>query len=86
MKLKTGFITHEVGEQQVMVAAGDVDFNGLVRSNETAAFIVDRLKKETTKGASVDAMTEKYDAPKEVIERDVEAILEKLRSIEALDE
>ena len=86
MKLKNGFITHEVGEQQVMVAAGDINFNGLVRSNETAAFIVDSLKKETTKGAIVDAMTEKYDAPREVVERDVEAILDKLRSIEALDE
>ena len=86
MKLKNGFITHEVGEQQVMVAAGDVDFNGLVRSNQTAAFIVDSLKKETTKQAIVDAMTEQYDAPRDIIERDVEAILEKLRSIEALDE
>lgn len=86
MKLKNGFITHEVGEQQVMVAAGDVEFNGIVRSNQTAAFIVDSLKKDTTAEAIVDAMAEKYDAPREVIERDVEAILDKLRSIEALDE
>ncbi|MCH5300391.1 MAG: PqqD family protein [Ruminococcus sp.] len=86
MKLKNGFITHEMGDQQVMVAAGDTDFGGLVRSNKTAAFIVDCLKGETTKEKIVDAMVEKYDAPKDVIERNVEAILDKLRSIGALDE
>ena len=50
MKLKTGFITHQVGKEQMMVAAGPAAkvFHGLVRSNETAAFIVNCLKKETT--------------------------------------
>ena len=86
MKLKNGFITHEMGEQQVMVAAGDAKFSGLVRSNKTAAFIVDCLKEETSKETIVNTMIEKYDAPKDVIERDVEKILDKLRSIGALDE
>lgn len=85
MKLKDGFIAHEMGEQQVLVAAEGVSFNGLVRSNKTAAFIVDCLGKETTKEEIVDAMIEKYDAPKDVIERDVETILDKLKSIGALD-
>lgn len=57
-----------------------------LRSNQTAAFIVDSLKKETTKQAVVDAIAAKYDAPRKVIERDVEEILDKLRSIEVLDE
>ena len=86
MKLKQGFITHNMGGEQVMVGTGAVSFSGLVRSNETAAFIVDRLKKETTKEEIVDAMLQEYDAPREVIERDVEKILQTLRSIGALDE
>lgn len=86
MKLKQGFITHNMGGEQVMVGTGAVSFSGLVRSNETAAFIVDRLKKETTKEEIVDAMLREYDAPREVIERDVEKILQTLRSIGALDE
>ena len=86
MKLKQGFITHNMGGEQVMVGTGAVSFSGLVRSNETAAFIVDRLKKETTKEEIVDAMLREYDAPREIIERDVEKILQTLRSIGALDE
>lgn len=69
-----------------MVTVGDVGFAGLVRSNKTAAFIVDCLKSETTMEAIVDAMSRKYDAPKDVLDRDVEGILAKLRSIGALDE
>jgi len=86
MRLKEGFITHETGGEQIMVGTGSVSFAGLVRSNHTAAFIVDMLKSDTTKTAIVDAMEAAYDAPREVLERDVEKILEKLRGIGALDE
>ena len=67
MKLKEGFITHETDGEQIMVATGNVNFAGLVRSNKTAAFIVDSLKEDTTKTAIVEAMAEKYDAPEEVL-------------------
>lgn len=86
MKLKDGFITHETDGEQIMVATGNTSFTGLVRSNKTAAFIVDCLKTETTKEEIVDKMLEKYDVSRDIIDKDVEQILEKLRSIGALDE
>lgn len=86
MKLKEGFITMQSDGEQIMVSVGDTKFAGLVRSNKTAAFIVDCLKSETTKDAIVEAMAEKYDAPKDILAKDVEGILAKLRSIGALDE
>ena len=86
MKLKDGFITHESDGEQIMVAAGEVRFSGLVRSNKTAAFIVDCLKEKTTQTQIVEKLVAAYDAPVEVIERDVQKILDSLRSIGALDE
>lgn len=86
MKLKDGFITHESDGEQIMVATGSLSFAGLVRSNQTAAFIVDCLKTETTSQQIVEAMVERYDAPRAVIEKDVERILGQLRSIGAIDE
>ncbi len=86
MRLKEGFVTHRTNEDQIMVGTGDVTFSGLVRSNHTAAFIVDALKEETTKEAIVESMCAIYDAPAEVIEKDVEKILNQLRSIGALVE
>ncbi len=86
MKLNDGFITHEMGGEQIMVATGSASFAGLVRSNATAAFIVDCLKQETTKEAIVEAMLAKYDVSAEVAGADVDKILGTLRSVGALDE
>lgn len=86
MKLKDGFVTHEMGGEQIMVATGGANFSGLVRSNATAAFIVECLKTETTRQTIIDTMLKRYDAPESVIAADVDMVLGKLRSINALDE
>ena len=86
MKLKDGFITYQAGGEQMMVAAGNVGFHGMVRSNSTAAFIIDCLKEETTQEQIVENMAEAFDAPVSVIRQDVGEILEKLRSIGAIHE
>lgn len=78
MKLKDTFVT------QVMVEA-DGGFAGMVRSNATAAFIIDQLKTETTKEAILDAMCKKYDAPRAVMAEDVDMVLANLKKIGALD-
>ena len=69
----------------VSVTQSDIE-SGLIRSNKTAAFIVDQLKSETTLDSIFDAMFEKYDAPKEVLRRDAQAVIDKLRSVGAIDE
>ncbi len=88
MKLKEGFITYVTDGEQLMVAAGRAadTFHGLVRSNESAAFIVDCLKKETSFEHIVDSLIKEYNAPRSVIERDADVIINKLRSIGAIDE
>lgn len=86
MKLKDGFITHESDGEHILVSAGDTQFNGLVRSNKTAAFIVEQLKSGTTAESIVTALLSKYDVSKEVAHKDVERILDTLRSIGAIDE
>ena len=86
MKLKEGFITHETDGEQIMVSAGNTKFSGLVRSNRTASFIVECLKSETSESEIVEKMSEKYDAPKEIISVDVKKILDTLRNIGAIDE
>lgn len=87
MKLREGFVTHMVQDTQMMVAAGKAAryFHGIVRSNETAAFIVDCLKSETTESAIVDRLLAEYAVPRDVAARDVHAVLEKLNAIGALE-
>jgi methyltransferase-like protein len=85
MKLKKEFITHTSGDEQLMISAGG-SFNGMVRSNKTAAFIIDLLKEETTKEKIVSVMLETYDADEQVISADVDKVIDALRSIGAIDE
>ena len=86
MKLKEGFITHQIEDTQFMVAAGEAAkcFRGLIRSNETAAFIVECLKCETTEEEIVGKLLSEYDVSEETAAKDVHAILKKLQGIGAL--
>lgn len=86
MKLKDGFITHEADGEQIMVATGEAGFSGMVRSNGTAAFIIDCLKESTTQEQLVEKLFAKYEASREVLAADVAKVLDNLRSIGALDE
>lgn len=86
MKLKDDFITQDVDDTQFLVAVGNEKFNGMIRSNKTAAFIVDCLKEETSENEIIDKMCDKYDASRGVIEADVKEILTKLKSINAIEE
>ena len=88
MRVKDGFILHNIGEEYMAVATGEAaeNFNGIVRNNETAAYIFELLQQETTEEAIVDAMRERYDADRSIIERDVKAVIEKMRSAGFLHE
>ena len=85
MKLKSGFITHKTENEQIMVSV-DGTFSGMVRSNKTAAAIIDMLSAEISKEEIIAKMKDMYEAPEGAIERDVDRIIESLRSIGAIDE
>ncbi len=86
MKLKSTFITQDIDDTRFLVPVGDEAFSGLARGNKSAAFIIDCLKKGTTEEQITDAMCVKYDAPRETIAADVREVLDKLRSIGAIEE
>lgn len=85
MKLRKNFITHRVGEEQLMLDVSG-KFNGIVTNNDTAAFIVDCLKEEVSISDIVKKITEEYDVLAERAEKDVITIIKKLREINAIDE
>lgn len=85
MKLKDTYITHDSDGEQILLDTSS-SFAGLIRSNKTAAFIVECLKEETTQEKIVEAMFKKYDAPKDVMQKDVSEVIGKLRKVGALEE
>ena len=88
MKLKSGFVLHDVGGEHMAVATGEalLKFNGMVRNNDTADFIFRQLLEDTTEEKIVDAMCAEYNAPRDVIANDVRKVLAQLRKADLLDE
>jgi len=86
MKLNNAFLTHDDGDQKLLVSTGASKFSGLVRSNATAGFIIGCLENETTEAEIVEKMQQKYNVPKEAMESDVKKIIAQLRKIGAIDD
>ena len=86
MKLKSSFVSQDVDGSQFLVPVGEETFSGIVRSNETAAIIINLLREETSEEKISEALLEIYDAPYEQIAADVREVLSVLREIHALEE
>jgi Coenzyme PQQ synthesis protein D (PqqD). len=88
MKLKDGFITHDFDGEQIMVAVGAAagQFHGLVRSNRTAALIIECLKQDNTEEQVVEAVLGRFDASREKVTEDVHKIIVDLKQIGAIHE
>lgn len=84
MKLNPKFLTHETKGEHITVSTTGTEFNGLIRSNPTAAFIIEALKTDTTERAVVDKLLAKYDVDRATAEKDVANIIGKLRDIGAV--
>ena len=85
MKLNSGFILHNDGEQKLLVSTGATKFSGLVRSNSSAGFIIQCLETETTEDEIVAKMQKKWEVSDEIARRDVRKITEQLRDIGAIE-
>ena len=86
MKLKKEFITHNTDSESLLVPTGATGFSGLVKGNKTLGVILDLLKDDTTEADIVAAMKARFNAPEDIITRDVNKAFSVLRKIGAIDE
>lgn len=85
MKLKDDFIVYNSGKEQMLISVSGA-FNGMVKLNESAGYIVELLKNEIKYEETVEAMLKKYAADRNTVENDVQSILSQLKQIGALSE
>ena len=88
MKLNPEFIMQEIGGDALLVPVGKSAeaFRGLIRLNETAAFLVKKLQNESSPEALVKALGEEYEGTAAQFEQSVETTLSRLRETGALIE
>ena len=85
MKLNHDFITHHSDGKLVMVCLDRKKFSGIVKCNESAAFIIDLLKNDISKDEIINKMIEEYNVDKDVACNDANKVIKVLNDIGALD-
>lgn len=85
MKLSSDFQTIEVDGKRYLTSSVR-GFDGQIACNETASFVLKKLRRRTSEKAIVKAMCRAFDAPSETIETDVHDLIAQLRRIGALEE
>ena len=88
MKIKNGFIVKELAGQYVVVALGQASkiFNGIIKLNDSAKFIWDKLAVGAEKEDVVNALLEEYEGvDRETAERDFDNFVNKLKGANILE-
>lgn len=77
MKIKQGFVVRKVGDEYIAVPLGEkgTAFRGMVRLNETGAFLWSFFLAEHTEQDAVAALCTEYEAAEDVALRDVKNFL-----------
>lgn len=80
MKLKSGFVIHSVGDENIVVPIGErtKDFRGIVRLNNSGTYLWEIMKNEFTVQTLVAALLEKYDVSEETAEKTASAFIKEL--------
>lgn len=88
IKIKEGFLLRKVAGDHVVVPVGEAGkvFHGMIRLNDTGAFLWEQCRKETTKEQVLQAMAEKYEVDESVAADDLDRFLQQLRNAEILEE
>jgi len=83
MKLKQNYVLRNVANTWVVLPMGDetVKFNGMIRLNDTAAFLWKELEKGRNSAQMIDALVKEYDVSPEDAKKSIERFLETLQQI-----
>ena len=82
MLINKDFTIQKVGGSYLAVPVGETSkhFHGMIRLNETGAFLWKLMaEKDCTEADLVDALLAEYEVSREIAERDVHAVVELLK-------
>ena len=88
MKIKEGFIKHNIGEKSVVVATGElsVHFHGMIELNQSGSDIWDEIAKGADVPQIVETLSQKYEEDPAFLEADVLKLIGQMKDAEILEE
>lgn len=81
MKIKDGFVLRNICDEYIVVAVGrqTLDFKGLIKLNETGAFLWEQLKNECSEEELLTALRAEYAVDEATAKADIAAFLASLK-------
>lgn len=88
MKIKRGYILRNVAKTHIVVpvAQNTLNYRGMLSLNEAGAFLWKLLEKGADRERLLSAMLSEYDVSESVAAADIEAFLDSIRNMGALEE
>lgn len=88
MKIKDGFILKDVAGSKIVIATGEarLSFNGVITFNSVGAEIFNLLDGTNSPEEIVEKIASDYNVASQIVKRDFDALVEKLRKHNLLDE
>ncbi len=88
MKINENYILKKIAGSPVVVPVGEAvkNINGMITLNEPAETIWKCLEEGKTSAEILEVLKREYNAPEDVLSRDLESFIEKLRSFGILED
>ncbi len=87
MKIKSGFVLHSIGNEHVVVAVEErtKDFRGMIRLNDTGAFLWKQMEKDCTEQSLTDALIKEYGITAELAKEAVASFLSQFSEVDVFE-
>ena len=88
MRIKEGFVLREVAGNNVVIGIGKTmqDFNGVLTLSNSGSLLWKKLENGATEDELLNTILDEYDVDTQTAKKDIESFLDKIRSINLLEE
>jgi len=87
MKIKSGFELRNIAGEIIVIPVGsrNVNFNGIIKLNDTGAFLWSQLQEDKSQEELLEALTNEYDVDMTNAKNDMLAFISKLKDADLLE-
>ncbi len=87
MKIKSGFVLHSMGSENVVVAVEErtTEFRGMIRLNATGAFLWKCLEKDCTEASLAEALVAEYGIDNDLATQAVSSFLAQFAGLDVIE-
>ncbi len=87
MKVKEGYMLRNVADNYIVVAVGEnaLDFNGLITTNETGAFLWELLEDNKSFDDLLSSVLNEYEIDEATAKADIDGFIKKLKDADLLE-